>query len=103
VRTPEQADIDAAQQGLNEIREDMRSGRFDVVILDEANIALHFGLFTVDELLNAVSCRHHACEVVITGRNAPQELIDAADLVTEMREIKHYYREGVEARTGIER
>ena len=98
-----QEDIDAAVAGLKDVRECLREGLYDVVILDEANIAVFFSLFTVDELLEVIRERKPECEVVVTGRYAPQKLIDEADLVTEMREIKHYYASGVEARTGIER
>ena len=81
----------------------LESGEYDVVILDELTIALHFGLLTIDAVLDALNRRHPAVEVVVTGRYAPQELIDAADLVTEMREIKHYYTQGVLSRDGIDR
>jgi cob(I)alamin adenosyltransferase len=80
----------------------LRSGEFDVVVLDEACIATHFGLFTVDELLALVNARPAHVELVITGRRADPRLLERADLVTEMREVKHYYRMGVEARKGIE-
>jgi cob(I)alamin adenosyltransferase len=73
-----------------------------VVILDEAAIALHYGLFTVNELLKAIEPKSLNCEVIITGRYAPPELIEAADLVTEMKDIKHYYKRGVHARAGVE-
>jgi cob(I)alamin adenosyltransferase len=73
------------------------------VVLDEANIALYYGLFSFEELEQALLQRADQVEVVLTGRYAPQKLIDMADLVTEMREIKHYYAKGVEARTGIEK
>lgn len=81
----------------------MAGGDYDVVILDELTIALHYGLLTVREVLEALDRRHPSAEIVITGRYAPQELIDRADLVTEMREIKHYYRQGVRSRDGIDK
>ena len=81
----------------------MAGGDYDVVILDELTIALHYGLLTVREVLEALDRRHPSVEIVITGRYAPQELIDRADLVTEMREIKHYYRQGVRSRDGIDK
>jgi cob(I)alamin adenosyltransferase len=102
-KEPEQADIDMAKEGLAAVAEALKSGLYNVVILDEANIALHFKLFSLDELLQAIEARHPGTEAVVTGRNAPSELIDKADLVTEMREVKHYYTQGVEARDGIER
>ncbi len=80
----------------------MLSGRYDIVVLDEVNVALWFGLLTVGEVLAFLDQRPEGVEVILTGRRAPQELIDRADLVTEMREIKHYYQRGVLARDGIE-
>ncbi len=102
VQKPTAEDIEAATRGLEAIRESLKCGKYQLVILDEANIALYYKLFTVDELLSAIRERSPECEVVITGRYAPRELIDAADLVTEMREVKHYYTKGVKARPGIE-
>ncbi|MBD3314726.1 MAG: cob(I)yrinic acid a,c-diamide adenosyltransferase [Chitinivibrionales bacterium] len=101
--TPTPEDVEVAKKGLVDLRDKLRSGAYQVVILDEANIAMHFGLFTVNELLTVIRERCEDCEVVVTGRNAPPELVEAADLVTEMKEIKHYYTNGVAARDGIER
>lgn len=102
VQKPTEEDIEEAAKGLAAIRESLRSGAYQLVILDEASIALYYKLFTVDELLSAIRERSPECEVVVTGRYAPRELIEAADLVTEMKEIKHYYAKGIKARTGIE-
>ena len=99
---PKPEDIAAAREGLREAREAVASGRFDVVILDEANIATHFGLFTAEELLEVVELAAGRVEIVITGRRADPRVIERADLVTEMREVKHYYAKGVMARRGIE-
>lgn len=99
--TPE--DVARARQGLERAREAMLSGQYDIVVLDEVNVAIWFGLLTVEEVLAFLDQRPDGVEVVMTGRRAPQELIDRADLVTEMREVKHYYQAGVPARTGIER
>ena len=74
-----------------------------MVILDEITIALWLGLLDVKDVINLVQRRHPATEVIITGRNAPQELIGIADLVTDMREVKHYYTRGVLSRDGIDR
>lgn len=100
---PKQEDTDAARAGLQKAKEAILSNEYDVVILDEANIAVHYNLFTVNELIEVIKLRNPSCEVIVTGRYAKQELIDFADLVTEMREIKHYYQQGVEARVGIEK
>ena len=81
----------------------MSSGKYDIVVLDEINIALYYKLFTVDEVIDMLDKRDEGVEVVLTGRYAPDEIIEKADLVTEMKEIKHYYTNGVMARVGIER
>ncbi len=99
---PTEEDILAACEGLAVCREVLEKGQWDVVILDELNIALHYNLFQVQEVLDILDGRKEHVEVVITGRYAPKELIDKADLVTEMVEVKHYYHQGVEARKGIE-
>jgi cob(I)alamin adenosyltransferase len=100
--TPDASDIAVARQGLAEARAVLAEGTFDVVILDEASIAVHCGLFGANELLDAVGARAPHVEVVVTGRNAHPKLIECADLVTEMREVRHYYHHGVLARKGIE-
>ena len=99
---PTQEDIDLARAGLAEARAEMLSGRYRLVILDEANIATHFKLFAVEELLAFIDDRPADVELVITGRRADERVIERADLVTEMRCVKHYYDEGVQARRGIE-
>ncbi|MDI3547395.1 MAG: cob(I)alamin adenosyltransferase [Halanaerobiales bacterium] len=100
---PTRKDIEAARTGLKEIREILKSGEYQLVIMDEANIATYFNLFSVDELLEVIEGRAENVEVVVTGRMADEKLLEKADLVTKMEEIKHYYRKGVLARTGIER
>ena len=92
-----------ARRGLERAREAMLSGRYDIVVLDEVNMAIWFGLLTVEEVLAFLDQRPEHVEVILTGRRAPPELIGRADLVTEMREVKHYYQQGVLAREGIER
>jgi len=97
------SDIKAAQEGLDEIRNIVLSGAYDLVILDEANVASHYGLFSVDDLLDLMDAKPKSLELVITGRYADERVIRKADLVTEMREIKHYREKGVKARRGIEK
>ena len=80
----------------------LQSGDYDLVILDEYNMALFFELISWTQTEALLRDRHPAVEVVFTGRGAPQDLIDVADLVTEMKEVKHYYQQGVNARLGIE-
>lgn len=101
-REPTQEDIQLAKDGLKKGEEVLSSGEYDVVILDEINIALYFRLFTVDEVMEVLNKKKPNVEVILTGRYAPKELIEIADLVTEMKEIKHYYQKGVKARKGIE-
>ncbi len=99
---PDELDVQLAKAGLGKVDEKLSSGQYDLVILDEANIAIYFKLFTVEELLEVLQRRSEKTEVVVTGRYAPKELIEYADLVTEMVEVKHYYTKGVQARKGIE-
>jgi len=101
-KEPEEEDIQAARQGLEEMKGILASGDYQMVILDEANIATHYNLFSPDELVEVVRSKPEAVELVITGRNADPKVVALADLVTEMKEIKHYYNRGVQARPGIE-
>jgi cob(I)alamin adenosyltransferase len=100
---PLEEDIRSAREGLREVREIMLSGRYQVIILDEANIATHYNLFSVEDLLALIRIKPDDVELVITGRYADTRIIEAADLVTEMKDIKHYYRNGISARDGIEK
>ncbi len=103
LKDPSENDIELALCGLREMEAVLKGGAYDLVVMDEATIALYYALFSFESLKHAVENRDEKVEVVITGRYAPEELIDMADLVTEMKEIKHYYSKGVEARTGIEK
>ena len=98
--TPE--DYAQAKAGMDKAKEALSDPDVDIVILDEINNALWFELVTEEEVLDLIKNRLPNIEVVLTGRNAPQSIMDAADLVTEMREIKHYYTKGVPVRRGIE-
>jgi cob(I)alamin adenosyltransferase len=101
--TPAPEDIQAAREGLEEVRAIIASGQYDVVILDEATIATYFNLFSVDDLIDVIRTKPPAMELIITGRMADARIIEEADLVTEMKEVKHYYAKGVQAREGIEK
>lgn len=101
-KSPEKEDVDAAENGLKRVKNILKSGEYDLVVLDELNIALYFNLFDVDEAVEAIKGRAPNVEVVVTGRCAPEEIINIADLVTEMKEVKHYYNKGILAREGIE-
>ncbi len=81
----------------------MLSNQYDIIVLDEINVAIWFDLITTQEVLELLNDRPENMEVVLTGRRAPEELIKVADLVSEVKEIKHYYNRGVKARNGIER
>ena len=102
VNTPTEADISAARKGLEEMRKIIHNGKHDVIIMDEVNIALYFKLFDVDQIVKLMKSKPDHVELILTGRYAPQEIIDMADLVTEMKEVKHYYQNGIQAREGIE-
>lgn len=95
-------DRQAAQEAFVQAHELLISGDFDLFICDEINGAVGFGLIEVEQVLELISCKPEKTELVLTGRNAHELVIEAADLVTEMREIKHYYKAGVPARIGIE-
>ncbi|NIV36292.1 MAG: cob(I)yrinic acid a,c-diamide adenosyltransferase [Anaerolineae bacterium] len=99
--TPEH--VSQAHRGLERARAVMRSGEYDLVVLDEINVAIWFGLLSVEQVLAFLDQRPSHVEVILTGRRAPPELIERADLVTEMQAVKHYYQQGVAARKGIER
>jgi cob(I)alamin adenosyltransferase len=101
--TPAKEDIRAAQEGLKEAKEIMCSGKYDMIILDEANIATGLGLFSVEDLLDLIRAKPEGVELVVTGRGADPRVIEEADLVTEMKEIKHYFQKGIKAREGIEK
>lgn len=91
-----------AQRGLSKVKEILTCSNYDLVILDELTIALYLKLLDLDEVMNVLKNRLENIEVIVTGRYAPKELIEMADLVTEMKEIKHYYRKGVLSRKGID-
>jgi cob(I)alamin adenosyltransferase len=99
---PEMDDVVAARQGLREVSQALTSGIYQLVIMDEANIATYYELFSVEELLDLIETKPDHVELVITGRYVDDRIIKRADLVTEMREVKHYYTQGILARIGIE-
>ncbi|TYB32012.1 MAG: cob(I)yrinic acid a,c-diamide adenosyltransferase [Candidatus Mcinerneyibacterium aminivorans] len=99
---PSEEDIRKAQKGLRRIKEIILEDNFDVIILDEATIAIYFDLFKTEDLIELLKLKKKNQEIIVTGRKAPEKLREFADLVTEMNEVKHYYSRGVEARRGIE-
>jgi cob(I)alamin adenosyltransferase len=100
---PDKEDIDKAKQGLRKCTKMMKSQKYRIIVLDEINVAVHFNLFSEKEIHDFLDEKPEDIEVVLTGRYAPQSFIDRADLVTEMKEIKHYYKKGIQARFGIEK
>ena len=95
--------IEAARAGIETVKSLMASRDYDIIILEEANVAAKCGLISVNDLLDMISSKPENMELVITGRGADPEVVEKADLVTEMKEIKHYFRKGVPARKGIEK
>lgn len=100
--TPSPKDYEGAKKGLERMKEVLTSGEYDMVVFDEINTTLFFHLVEVEDVLKVLDLKPEKTEVILTGRYAPQEIIDRADLVTEMKEIKHYYNAGVDSRVGIE-
>jgi cob(I)alamin adenosyltransferase len=102
-REPTQEDEDAARRGLKRVKSILSANNYNVVILEEANVAVKYGLITEQDLIDLMDKKPDNKELVITGRGATELVVEHADLVTEMKEIKHYYKKGVEARIGIEK
>lgn len=100
--SPDPEDVTLAQDALRLARQKLEEG-YDLLILDEICGAIDFGLLSLDDLIPLIDSKPEGVELVLTGRNAHPALIERADLVTEMREVKHYYKAGVPARIGIEK
>lgn len=94
--------IKAAGEALEFAREKIHSGEYDIVILDEINVAINLGLIDVRDVADLIDEKPEALDLVLTGRDARDEIIDRADLVTEMREIKHPFQKGIKAKKGID-
>jgi cob(I)alamin adenosyltransferase len=101
-QSPSQEDLELAQRGFERAKQAVAGGNYDLVILDELNIALDYGLIQLDQIIELISNRPPHVELVFTGRNAHARIIEAADLVTEVSLVKHPFYQGVEAREGIE-
>ncbi len=102
IKEPRTQDYEQAKIAWERAKEIIQSEKYDIVILDELNIAFFYKLLNVHDVIDFIKNYKEKMEIVVTGRYAPQEIIDLADLVTEMKEIKHYYVKGVNAREGIE-
>jgi cob(I)alamin adenosyltransferase len=101
-KQPDDKDITAAQQALKQARKAMLSAEYDIVIMDEVCVAIHFGLLRNEDVVSILVEKPPKVELILTGRYCPAAIIEKADLVTDMLEIKHYYQKGVVARRGIE-
>ena len=100
--TPEQIDIDMAQEGFSHAKELIKNGKYDMIILDEINVAVDYNLINIEDVIKLIEERPENLELVLTGRDAHPEIVKIADYVTEMLEIKHPYQQGVEARKGVD-
>lgn len=96
-------DINFAKNGLHRAGEAISSGKYDVVMLDEINAAIHYGLIGVKEVVDLIARKPYGVELILTGRYAADEIMDASDLISEINEVKHYYAKGITARDGIEK
>jgi len=99
---PGEEELAKARKGLLTSKEKMLSGDYDLIILDEAIVAIYFKLIETKDLIEFIKTKPTNLEIILTGRYCPEELIELADLVTEMKEVKHYYQKGITSRKGIE-
>ena len=99
---PGNDELKKAKKGLTTAKEKMLSGKFDLIILDESIVAIYFKLIETNELIEFIKQKPESVELILTGRYCPNKLIELADLVTEMKEVKHYYQKGITSRAGIE-
>ena len=99
---PDPIDVQMAQDGFAKAREAAASEAYDILVLDELNVALDFKLLALDEVLKFIDSWPKERELIITGRYCPEEVLARGDLVSEMKEVEHYYKRGIEARKGFE-
>ncbi len=99
---PDKTDIELAQKAFQLAKEVIAAAEYDIIILDEINVAVDYGLISLEALLDLLDSKPAPVELILTGRDAKREVIEKADLVTEMVEVKHYYRDGIHSREGIE-
>jgi cob(I)alamin adenosyltransferase len=100
--TATKEDVRLAREGLAAARRAMEGDQYELVVLDEINVALYFQLLTVQEVLEIIDAKPEGVELVLTGRRVPDEILARADYITEMREVRHPYQQGIQARRGIE-
>jgi len=99
---PAPVDIELARQGLETASHEIASNRYQMIILDEINVAMDFKLIPVEDVIRLLKSKPPGLDMVLTGRNAPPEIVEIADMVSEVKEIKHHYNQGVKDRAGIE-
>jgi len=99
---PDPKDLQLAQEGFSIAKNAIQNKEYDIVILDEINLAIDYGLIPVNDLLQIIDSKPDSVELILTGRNVKREILERADLITEMVDRKHYYDKGVPAREGIE-
>lgn len=99
---PDPADVEMVEKAWATVVEEMHAGRFDLIICDEINYAIHYGMIGIDKVVADLAARPDTLHVICTGRNAHAKLIEAADLVSEIKQIKHPYEKGILAQRGIE-
>jgi cob(I)alamin adenosyltransferase len=99
---PAAIDIDLAKKGLDAAQKAIMSGKYDMVILDEINVALDFKLIALTEVIQLIKNKPENLDLILTGRYAPPEIIELADTVSEVKEVKHHYKAGIKDRAGIE-
>jgi len=101
-KNPAEVDIDYAMKGWQRAEELVAKGEVDLLILDEINVAVSFGLIPIEKVTEFIVNKPEELDLILTGRYAPEEILELADTITEMKEIKHHYNNGVQAREGIE-
>lgn len=99
---PDEREKSRAKEGLFYAKKIMREGKFDLIILDEILVSIYFKLFKEKDILEFINLKPERTELILTGRYCPEKILETADLVTEMKEIKHYYQKGILSRRGIE-
>ena len=99
---PHPADVEMVEKAWAMVVEEMHAGRFDMIVCDEINYAIHYGMIDIDRVVADLKGRPESIHVICTGRNAHPKLVEAADLVSEIKQIKHPYEQGILAQRGIE-
>ena len=101
-KNPAKIDIELAQKGLEKAKKLIFSDEYDMIVLDEINVSIMFRLINEKDIIMIMKEKPERLELILTGRGATKEMINNADLVSEMKEIKHYYNKGIDGREGIE-